>query len=70
MIREINYQVGAKYQLMFPQVNDVFFYNGELVYVTEVWNDGARLSNGETFLVGDWIRKLETSEIVEFKEVE
>ena len=59
---EIDYKVGGKYQLMFPEVGDCFFYNGNFVYVTEVDNDGAYLSNGDYFMVGEWIRRIQLKE--------
>jgi hypothetical protein len=60
---EIDFKAGNKYQLMFPEVGDCFFYNGNFVYVTEeVANDGAYLSNGDFFMVGDWIRRVQLKE--------
>ena len=56
---EIKYRVSDKYQLMFPEVGDCFFFNGEFVYVTEVFNDGAYLNNGDVFYVGNWIKRIE-----------
>lgn len=62
-MNEIEYKVGEKYQLMFPEVGDCFFYNGDFVYVVEVWGDSAQLSNGSIFYIGEWVRRIQQKEI-------